>query len=605
MPPVNGVLYITQGADIPVPSEGELNFGTTNEDEPVTKTLRAWNYGPLTLTLDAGDFQIPPGYALIGAPGTIPPWSFPNPPTWGEFQLRLLASSPGQYNGDVLITNDAGYLPNPYIIHVLGTVDADLVDNAEVVSHTLPSSLSCEDNYMATVTMRNTGTTTWVRDGEFGYKLGMNGDGDPFHNGRVRLPHGVTVPPNGTHTFEFNMTAPEDSGTYLSDWRMFYHVQGSGDEHFGEVAARTVAVSCVEINDAEVVSHTLPGTMTCGDTYVARVTMRNIGTTTWTREGEFGHKLGANGDGDWFHSGRVRLPQGVSVPPGGTHTFSFTMTAPQAAGSYLSDWRMFDHVPGSGDEWFGEVASRTVVVSCLEIKDAEVVHHTLPTSLACGATYQATVTMCNTGTTTWVRDGEFGYKLGMNGDGAPFHNGRIRLPHGTTVAPGQKYTFVIDMTATDGPGTHVSDWRMFHHVQGSGDEHFGAIASRTVQVSCALINDAEVVNHTLPASMTCGQSYQATVTMRNTGTTTWVRDGEFGYKLGMNGDGDPFHSGRIRLPHGTRVVPGQSHTFTISMTAPEDPGSYLSDWRMFLHVQGPGDEWFGEVAARTITVNCN
>ena len=125
------------------------------------------------------------------------------------------------------------------------------------------------------------------------------------------------------------------------------------------------------------------------------------------------------------------------------------------------------------------------------------------------------------------------------------------------------------------------------------------------QVTCNPVNDAEVVSDTLPSSLACGATYEATVTMLNTGTTTWTRDGSFGYKLGQNGDGDDFHNGRIRLPEGTSIAPGQTHTFTIGMEALDVPGDYVADWRMFLHVQGPDDEWFGEVALQVVNVHCN
>jgi hypothetical protein len=114
-----------------------------------------------------------------------------------------------------------------------------------------------------------------------------------------------------------------------------------------------------ELDAAEVVEAALPPALACAEVSAASVTLRNTGTTTWTRAG--GYKLGAVDDADPLHPGepRVWLADDVAVPPGGEHTFALELTAP-AAGAYVTDWQMVRE----GVRWFGEVAAQSVAVSC-------------------------------------------------------------------------------------------------------------------------------------------------------------------------------------------------------------------------------------------------
>ncbi len=111
---------------------------------------------------------------------------------------------------------------------------------------------------------------------------------------------------------------------------------------------------------AEVVTTVLPTTLACGETVPATVEMRNTGLATWTAAD--GYKLGTVDDEDPFYgpSTRVYMADEASVEPGGSYTFSFELTAPDAAGEYVTDWQMVHEAV----TWFGDVASQTVSVEC-------------------------------------------------------------------------------------------------------------------------------------------------------------------------------------------------------------------------------------------------
>ncbi|MFQ5528005.1 MAG: NBR1-Ig-like domain-containing protein [Thermoanaerobaculia bacterium] len=77
---------------------------------------------------------------------------------------------------------------------------------------------------------------------------------------------------------------------------------------------------------------------------------------------------------------------GAIVPPGSSHTFTFSLTAPATDGTYTTDWRMLHQ----GVRWFGDTAARAIQVGCgLDLPDAEVVEAALPTVMDCGGGYEA------------------------------------------------------------------------------------------------------------------------------------------------------------------------------------------------------------------------
>lgn len=113
-------------------------------------------------------------------------------------------------------------------------------------------------------------------------------------------------------------------------------------------------------------------------------------------------------------------------------------------------------------------------------------------------------------------------------------------------------------------------------------------------------DDAEVIDVMLPVALDCGESVEAYVVVRNTGTSTWTA--EAGYALGAVDDGDPlFAAGRVPLPADLAIAPGDTHAFGMALMAPEVAGDVVTDWQM-VHEQV---QWFGEVASEDVTVTCS
>jgi len=100
-------------------------------------------------------------------------------------------------------------------------------------------------------------------------------------------------------------------------------------------------------------------------------------------------------------------------------------------------------------------------------------------------------------------------------------------------------------------------------------------------------NDAAYVSHTAPEELETGSSRPVTVTMRNTGSSTWTRSAS--YRLGSQApqDNTRWGLGRVELPND--VTPGGTVSFGFQITAPNEPGAYRFAWRMLQEQV----EWFG------------
>jgi acyl-CoA thioesterase-1 len=106
-----------------------------------------------------------------------------------------------------------------------------------------------------------------------------------------------------------------------------------------------------------------------------------------------------------------------------------------------------------------------------------------------------------------------------------------------------------------------------------------------------LSNAAQYVSEVVPTAMGAGGTYAVSVTMKNTGTTTWTAASN--YNLGSQNapNNTTWGMSRVALDAADSVGPGQMKTFTWNITVPSTPGTYDFQWRM---VQ-TGVESFGEV----------
>jgi hypothetical protein len=339
------------------------------------------------------------------------------------------------------------------------------VDNAVFVRQTVPRRMVTGQTKTISITIRNTGTTTWTRAG--GYRLGTQNprDNKIWTGGtRIFLKPGDSIAPGQTKTFTFDITAPMDPGIHDFQWRMVRE----NVRWFGAYT-RNVPIRVRPLQDrATFVSQSVPRTRNPGQTAIVSITMRNTGTTTWTRAG--GYRLGSQNPQDndiWTGDTRIYLKPGESIAPGQSKTFRFKITAPMAPGIHNFQWRMVREEV----HWFGAY-TRNVRIRVRAPQDrARFVSQSVPSSMDAGQTVTVSITMRNTGMTTWTRAG--GYKLGSQKpqDNKIWTGGtRVYLKPGESIAPGQSKTFTFEITAPMTIGIRDFQWRMVHeHVQWFGE----------------------------------------------------------------------------------------------------------------------------------------
>ena len=523
-------------------------------------------------------------------------------------------------------------------------------DDASFVSYVdVPSKMAAGSSATVTVRMLNTGTTTWTSAD--GYQLGSQRPQDNVTWGLSRVALPSDVAPNATVDFTFAITAPATVKGHKFRWRMLQGTAGwfgdkteiheiaVEDPSFGDATipdqtwarsvpiealalpeasgsggvltyaltpslpdglaftastrtvsgtpttvqaateytytatdidgddatlAFTIAIEAAEIDDASFVSVSgAPTKMAAGGTATVTVTMQNTGTTTWTSSGGYG--LGSQSPQDNDTWGLSRVPVPSDVVPNESVAFTFTITAPETAGSYTFAWSMVRD-PGA---WFGSgTGDVTIVVEDPSFGDATVADQTWA---------QDTVIDALTLPAASGSGGVLTYALTPSlPDGVTF-DASTRTLSGTptTVQGATEYTY----TATDADGD-------------------AATLSFEVTVAAAPRDDAVFVSYTgVPSKMAAGGTATVTVTMRNTGTTTWTSSA--GYRLGSQRpqDNETWGSSRVSLP--SDVAPDATAAFTFTITAPETTGSHRFRWQMIRDTDG----WFGgKTEVRTIEV---
>jgi hypothetical protein len=533
-------------------------------------TIRWLNTGTQAWNGSAGfrlGSQNPPNNTTWGGNAVNLPGYLINPGQTLDVTFTAYApSTPGTYNFQWQCVQNSQFFgqPSANVVVQVGSSGGG-TDDAAFVSQSVPTSLTGGQGANVSVTMRNTGTTTWTAGT---YALGSQNPQDNTIWGLNRVNVPSSVAPGAEVTFSFSITAPATAGTYNFQWRM---VSASG--FFGAVSTN-VAITVTSGGgggpyNAAFVSQSVPGTMTPGALFNVSVTMRNTGTSAWSSIG--GYKLmsqNPSGNTTW---GLSQILLNKYVGSGSQFTFAFTVTAPSTPGTYNFQWRMYK----DGVGFFGQLSTNVEVQvgSSGGTNDAAFVSQSVPSTMTAAQTISVSVTMRNTGTTTWTTSGA--YRLGSQNpqDNSTWGLSRVNLPG--SVAPATDITFTFNVTAPSTPGTYNFQWRMVQDGVG-----FFGLASTNVAVTVngggggGGTNDAQFVSQSVPSSLNTGQSTNVSVTMRNSGTTTWTVGT---YKLGSVGS-SVWGVSEVNLA--ASVSPGSEVTFSFNITAPSSAGPYNFQWRM-------------------------
>lgn len=139
-------------------------------------------------------------------------------------------------------------------------------------------------------------------------------------------------------------------------------------------------------------------------------------------------------------------------------------------------WRLPAAATPANTPWpmFGRDAAHTNWYRPTPALDAQVVSHTLPNVLLQGEARQVEITMQNTGRDVWIAGQVL---LAAVGNPAPL-TARNQIPLPRNVAPGERVTFALTLTAPETPGYYPTAWRMH-----AGGTPFGRLVSHKVKSS--------------------------------------------------------------------------------------------------------------------------
>ncbi|WP_408001807.1 NBR1-Ig-like domain-containing protein [Massilia sp. SM-13] len=419
--------------------------------------------------------------------------------------------------------------------------------NSQLVSATIPASMAPGKSYPISVTWKNTGASTWTA-GQFSMSVPFELDNWQPTGGALAS----NVPVNGTVTLTANVTAPANAGSYSMRWRLYKH----NVAWFGALGP-TNPVN-VSGRSAILVSSNIPASMVAGTTNQISLTFKNTGSTTWTPGSTY---LGLPYAADQTAWPGTQTPTvAVAVPPGATHTFTFSVVAPASPGSYPLRWSVFE----SGVEWFGQVSNHLVQVATPPPQVAMA----LPAANSFIGTSSGSATVQINGTASAAAGTALStVALIVNGSVVETRGGVTSFSSSTMLPIG---THTLQLRATDTLG-------------GTG---FSPPTTVTVfAVSAAM--SAAFVSQDVPMAMVAQRPYTVTVRMRNTGSETWSEGQRF--RLGaQNPQDNSTFNGRAFLT--SSVATGQVGVFTFEVTAPATTGVHNFQWQMLREMVG----WFGD-----------
>ena len=226
-------------------------------------------------------------------------------------------------------------------------------------------------SYAFSVGMKNSGSATWSEGS--GYEL----------KSKSQLP-GISLGVNKVNpaqnvVFRSIIEAPEVPGSYPAQWVMAQNGAGF------DIASAPLSIAVQEpsfsaVLDASFVSQSLsypfstsPATpfvgnpvstsyaydnfLVTGGTYTVGITMKNTGSTTWTKAGGFRLKSQAPTNNMFWGVQNIELGSSDSIAPGQSKMFVFNIIAPSPGGTYNFQWSMAQ----IGKGVFGDYSPNTIV----------------------------------------------------------------------------------------------------------------------------------------------------------------------------------------------------------------------------------------------------
>lgn len=141
-----------------------------------------------------------------------------------------------------------------------------------------------------------------------------------------------------------------------SDW--YLRLTGEASKMLRKEIPTTTTIPIVAYpNDAESVSQDMPSTMAPSATSAVSVTMKNTGTTSWTKSGGYTLTFDETAGNNSWGIDAVELSAIETIAPGESKTFTFTISAPNNNGVFPFQWRMKQE----SVDWIGTSSTNVLI----------------------------------------------------------------------------------------------------------------------------------------------------------------------------------------------------------------------------------------------------
>ena len=141
-----------------------------------------------------------------------------------------------------------------------------------------------------------------------------------------------------------------------SDWYLRLTAEGTKMLR-GDIALNSDIPIVAYPNDAEFLSQEVPTIMAPLETLSVTVTLKNTGTTNWTKSDNFELGYTIYPDTTKWGLSRIELEGAETIAPGDDKTFTFDITAPAQEGVYEFQWKMIK----DDLEWIGDASDRRYI----------------------------------------------------------------------------------------------------------------------------------------------------------------------------------------------------------------------------------------------------
>ncbi len=338
-------------------------------------------------------------------------------------------------------------------------------------------------------------------------------------------------------------------------------------------------------HDASLVGHTFPAIANPGERLNVCVTMFNdprSGGTSPTDDWLVGQHYFRSRNSPFFRWFWPLDQLTAPVTVGNNGEFCFVVTVPNEASAEFRGQMFFD------GGFYGDLVDTgaiTINAGNQRRWDCSLVSQDLPATMEVGEVATVNLTVQNTGSASW-NAGE----VCLRSTDTPINNwsGPNCAALAATVMPTAQTTFTFDIVAPTTPNAATPFGRqMFGLGQPSAtggvgffDQAADCLGGLTVNVQdtgAGLDLDSQVISQNFPTQMTPGQTVPVSVTMRNTGQSTWTNTSEYFFYS----QSSPVNFwGVVNSPVSVDTANGVDHTFNFTITAPMTPGTYAHEWSM-------------------------